>query len=58
MTEINLISISLLDFNKGQLQGLPKNPRFFRDNRYEAMKKKYFRLPGDAGVKRTYSVPI
>ena len=39
MTETNLISISLLDFNKGQLQGLPKNPRFFRDNRYEAMKK-------------------
>lgn len=39
MTETNLINISLLDFNKGQLQGLPKNPRFFRDNRYEAMKK-------------------
>lgn len=29
----------MLDFNKGQLQGLPKNPRFFRDYRYEAMKK-------------------
>lgn len=39
MTETNLISISLLDFNKGQLQGLPKNPRFFRNNRYEATKK-------------------
>lgn len=37
MTEI--ISISLLDFNKGQLAGLPKNPRFFRDYRFEAMKK-------------------
>lgn len=37
MTEI--ISISLLDFNKGQLVGLPKNPRFFRDYRFEAMKK-------------------
>ena len=31
MTEI--ISITLLDFNKGQLAGLPKNPRFFRDYR-------------------------
>lgn len=30
---------ALLDFNKGQLAGLPKNPRFFRDYRYEAMKK-------------------
>lgn len=39
MTEITNLSISLLEFNKGQLQGLPKNPRFFRDYRYEAMKK-------------------
>ena len=39
MTEITIISISLLDFNKGQLKGLPKNPRFFRDYRFEAMKK-------------------
>lgn len=39
MTENTTISISLLDFNKGQLQGLPKNPRFFRDYRYEAMKR-------------------
>lgn len=36
---IQTISITLLDFNKGQLKGLPKNPRFFRDYRYEAMKK-------------------
>lgn len=33
------IAVSLLDYNKGQLDGLPKNPRFFRDYRYEAMKK-------------------
>ena len=33
------ISISLLEFNKGQLAGLPKNPRFFRDYRFDAMKK-------------------
>ncbi|MBD5199433.1 MAG: ParB N-terminal domain-containing protein [Bacteroidales bacterium] len=39
MTEITNLSTSLLDYNKGQLQGLPKNPRFFRDYRYEAMKK-------------------
>lgn len=39
MTEILNLPISLLDFNKGQLQGLPKNPRFFRDYRYEGMKK-------------------
>lgn len=39
MTKIISISIGLLDFNKGQLNGLPKNPRFFRDDRYEAMKR-------------------
>ncbi len=38
MTEITTIKISLLEFNKGQLQGLPKNPRFFRDYRYNEMK--------------------
>ena len=37
MTET--IQVCLLDFNKGQLMGLPKNPRFFRDYRFEAMKK-------------------
>ena len=38
MTERKQLPVSLLDFNKGQLQGLPKNPRFFRDYRYEALK--------------------
>lgn len=33
------VPVARLEMNKGQLQGLPKNPRFFRDNRYEAMKK-------------------
>lgn len=33
------VPVAQLEMNKGQLQGLPKNPRFFRDNRYEAMKK-------------------
>lgn len=37
MTET--ISISLLEFNKGQYAGLPKNPRFVRDYRYDAIKK-------------------
>lgn len=39
MNRIETIHVSLLDYNKGQLKGLPKNPRFFRDYRYEAMKK-------------------
>lgn len=39
MTKNTIVPIALLDFNKGQLNGLPKNPRFFRDFRYDAMKK-------------------
>lgn len=37
MTEI--IQVCLLDFNKGQLTGLPKIHVFFCDYRFEAMKK-------------------
>lgn len=37
--EFKEIPVTLLDYNKGQLDGLPKNPRFFRDYRYDAMKK-------------------
>lgn len=39
MTTNTNIAISLLDFNRGQLKGLPKNPRFSRDYRYDAMKR-------------------
>ena len=37
MTTKKNLSVCLLDYNKGQYPGLPKNPRFFRDFRYEAM---------------------
>lgn len=37
--EIKNISVKLLEVNKGQIEGLPKNPRFIRDDRYEALKK-------------------
>lgn len=42
---IQTIHISLLDYNKGQFKGLPKNPRLFRDYRYEAMKKSIIESP-------------
>lgn len=45
MTENTMLSISLLDYNRGQLPGLPKNPRFFRDSRYEALKKSITESP-------------
>lgn len=33
------ISIELLEENNGQIEGLPTNPRFIRDDRFEALKK-------------------
>lgn len=45
MTENTILPITLLDFNKGQLKGLPKNPRFFRDYRFEAMKSSIEQSP-------------
>ena len=39
MAEIKNIRMSLLELNEGQMYGLPKNPRWIRDARYEALKK-------------------
>lgn len=33
------LDISLLELNSGQLEGLPKNPRWIKDERYNALKK-------------------
>lgn len=34
-----LLQVSKLELNRGQIEGLPKNPRFIRDERYESLKK-------------------
>ena len=39
MAEIRNLSIDLLELNEGQMYGLPKNPRWIRDARFEALKK-------------------
>jgi len=39
MENIQEIKISKLEVNKGQVEGLPKNPRFIRDDRYKALVK-------------------
>ena len=38
-TITSAISVQKLEINRGQLYGLPKNPRFIRDTRFEALKK-------------------
>lgn len=39
MAEIKNLKVSQLEVNKGQIEGLPKNPRFIKDDRYKALKK-------------------
>ena len=39
MAEVRNISISKLEINEGQMYGLPRNPRWIRDARYDALKK-------------------
>jgi hypothetical protein len=58
MTEITILSVALLDYNKGQLQGLPKNPRFFRDYRFEAMKKSIIDAPEMLELRELIVVPF
>ena len=37
--EVQKIKISLLHLNTGQIKDVPKNPRFIKDERYQALKK-------------------
>lgn len=39
MGKIQNIKITQLETNNGQIEGLPKNPRFIKDNRFKALVK-------------------
>ena len=41
-----LIPIDKLEMNSGQLEGLPKTPRYIKDERYDALKKSISDTPG------------
>lgn len=45
MIEVRFLQISDLEYNKGQVEGLPKNSRFVRDVKFEAMKKSIIDAP-------------
>ena len=52
------IPTALLDYNKGQIEGLPKNPRFFRDYRFEAMVKSIKDSPEMLELRELIVVPF
>jgi DNA modification methylase len=41
-----ILPLSLIEVNKGQIAGLPKNPRFIRDERYRKLKDSIQESPG------------
>lgn len=43
--EIQNLSVTRLEYNKGQVEGLPKNPRFVRDTKFELTKRSIQEAP-------------
>lgn len=39
LTQSEMIKLSLIEPNHGQIEGLPKNPRFIKNDKYEKLKK-------------------
>lgn len=54
---IKTLKVSALEYNNGQIEGLPKNPRFFRDKRFEAMKKSIKDCPEMLELRELIVVP-
>jgi hypothetical protein len=55
--ESTIIKTSLLEVNKGQIEGLPKNPRFIRDTRFEQLKKSIQDAPEMLGLRELIVMP-
>ena len=51
------IEVGALDYNHGQIEGLPRNPRFFRDKRYEAMVRSIQECPDMLKLRELIVVP-
>lgn len=52
------INVSNLEINKGQLYGLPKNPRFIKDERYKALLKSIEDAPEMLGLREILVYPL
>lgn len=58
MAEIKNIRLHLLELNEGQMYGLPKNPRWIRDARYEALKKSIEDAPEMLALRELLVYPL
>lgn len=58
MAEIKNIRLHELELNEGQMYGLPKNPRWIRDARYDALKKSIEDAPEMLGLRELLVYPL
>lgn len=49
--KIQSVKVALLEPNKGQIEGVPRNPRFVRDKKFELLKKSIQASPGMMAVR-------
>ena len=56
--EVKNIRLHELELNEGQMYGLPKNPRWIRDARYEALKKSIEDAPEMLGLRELLVYPL
>lgn len=55
--ELQSIPVGKLALNKGQIPDVPKNPRFIRDTRYEALKKSISDFPDGLSLRELIVYP-
>ena len=58
MAEIKNIKTDLLEINEGQLYGLPENPRWIRDARFEALKRSIEDAPEMLALREILVYPL
>jgi len=55
---LKTIPIQKLYLNNGQIKGLPKNPRFIKDNRFEKLKKSIQDFPEMLKIREIVGYPL
>lgn len=56
--EVKNLRLHELELNEGQMYGLPKNPRWIRDKRFEALKKSIEDAPEMLGLREILVYPL
>ncbi len=56
--QVKSLPITKFELNNGQLEGLPKNPRFIRDERYLALKKSITEFPEMLSYREIVAYPL